>query len=112
MRRLYKGLTGQSHASPAPPGPGPRRIASVIPRRWRLREADDKSTTWRKAPPPAPAGRSLRRWLPLLVIILLVALFFLFGLQRYVSLASLRANHEWLARRWRRIWPLPCSPLS
>jgi uncharacterized membrane protein YdjX (TVP38/TMEM64 family) len=48
--------------------------------------------------PAGPGRRSLRRWLPLLLIILLVALFFLFGLQRYVSLASLRANHEWLAQ--------------
>src|SRR3954470_17405830 len=48
--------------------------------------------------PAAPGPRSLRRWLPLLIIILLLGLFFLFGLQRYVSLASLRANHEWLAR--------------
>jgi uncharacterized membrane protein YdjX (TVP38/TMEM64 family) len=48
---------------------------------------------------PADLGlRSLRRWLPLLLILLLIALFFLFGLERYVSLASLRANHDWLAR--------------
>jgi len=48
--------------------------------------------------PAGPGPRSLRRWLPLLLIILLLALFFLFGLQRYVSLVSLRAHHEWLAR--------------
>jgi uncharacterized membrane protein YdjX (TVP38/TMEM64 family) len=48
--------------------------------------------------PADPGLRSLRRWLPLLLILLLVALFFLFGLERYVSLASLRANRDWLAR--------------
>jgi uncharacterized membrane protein YdjX (TVP38/TMEM64 family) len=48
--------------------------------------------------PAGPGPRSLRRWLPLLLIILLVALFFLFGLQRYVSLTSLRTHHEWLAQ--------------
>ena len=48
--------------------------------------------------PAGPGPRSLRRWLPLLLIILLVALFFLFGLQRYATLASLRAHHEWLAQ--------------
>lgn len=47
---------------------------------------------------PADSGlRSLRRWLPLALIVLLIALFFLLGLQRYVSLASLSAHHEWLA---------------
>ena len=48
-----------------------------------------------------PAGkgqRSLRRWLPLLLIVAGIGLFFLFGLQRYLSLDSLRANHAWLAR--------------
>ena len=48
-----------------------------------------------------PAGRgqrSLRRWVPLLLIVAGIGLFFLFGLQRYLSLDSLRANHAWLAR--------------
>jgi uncharacterized membrane protein YdjX (TVP38/TMEM64 family) len=47
-----------------------------------------------------PAGegqRSLRRWVPLLLILAFVALFFLFGFQRYLSLDGLRANHAWLA---------------
>ena len=46
--------------------------------------------------PADPGLRSLRRWLPLALILLLIALFFVFGLQRYVSLASLAAHREWL----------------
>jgi uncharacterized membrane protein YdjX (TVP38/TMEM64 family) len=52
-----------------------------------------------------PAGegqRSLRRWVPLLLILACVALFFILGLQRYVSLDGLRANHAWLAAQVER----------
>ena len=49
---------------------------------------------------PAGSGpRGLRRWLPLLLIFVLVALFFLLGFQNYISLTSLRAHHAWLARQ-------------
>ena len=43
-----------------------------------------------------PAGyrpHGLRRWLPLLLILVLVAAFFLLGFQNYISLASLRARN-------------------
>ena len=49
---------------------------------------------------PAGSGpHGLRRWLPPLLILVLVAAFFLLGLQNYISLASLRAHHAWLARQ-------------
>src|SRR5215469_8842910 len=49
---------------------------------------------------PAGSGpHGLRRWLPLLLILLLVAAFFLLGFQNYISLASLRAHHAWLAHQ-------------
>lgn len=41
-------------------------------------------------------SRAIRRWLPLLVIVLGAGLFFAFGLQRYLSLEALRANRDWL----------------
>jgi uncharacterized membrane protein YdjX (TVP38/TMEM64 family) len=41
--------------------------------------------------------RSLRRWLPLVLIAAGIVLFFLLGLQRYLSLEALRAHHAWLA---------------
>ena len=40
--------------------------------------------------------QGLRRWLPLIVIVLATALFFAFGLQRYISLEAFRANRDWL----------------
>ncbi len=49
--------------------------------------------------PARPGLRRLRRWLPLLVILALIALAFALGLQRYLSLDSLRAHHAWLARQ-------------
>jgi uncharacterized membrane protein YdjX (TVP38/TMEM64 family) len=41
-------------------------------------------------------SRAIRRWLPLLAILVSVGLFFAFGLQRYLSLEALRANRDWL----------------
>lgn len=38
----------------------------------------------------------LRRWLPLIAIVLGSAAFFALGLQRYLSLETLRANRDWL----------------
>src|SRR5215470_1882916 len=56
---------------------------------------------------PAGSGsHGLRRWLPLLLILVLIAAFFLLGLQNYVSLASLRAHHAWLARQVAEHLPL------
>lgn len=46
--------------------------------------------------PKSEEKRGLRRWLPVLAIVLGAALFFAFGLQRYLSLDSLRANRDWL----------------
>lgn len=48
------------------------------------------------APPKAVQNHSLRRWLPLLAIVLAAGLFFAFGLQRYLSLETLRANRDWI----------------
>jgi len=56
---------------------------------------------------PAGSGpHGLRRWLPLLLILVLVAAFFLLGLQNYISLASLRTHHAWLARQVAEHLPL------
>jgi len=41
-------------------------------------------------------SRAIRRWLPLLAILVCAGLFFAFGLQRYLSLEALRANRDWL----------------
>lgn len=38
----------------------------------------------------------IRRWLPLLAIVLAAAAFFAFGLQHYLTLDALRANRDWL----------------
>ncbi|HEY2892423.1 MAG TPA: TVP38/TMEM64 family protein [Dongiaceae bacterium] len=38
----------------------------------------------------------IRRWLPLLAILLAAAAFFAFGLQHYLTLEALRANGNWL----------------
>ena len=46
--------------------------------------------------PKTPAKQGIRRWLPLLAILLGAALFFAFGLQRYLSLDALKANRDWL----------------
>jgi uncharacterized membrane protein YdjX (TVP38/TMEM64 family) len=46
--------------------------------------------------PKTPARQGIRRWLPLLAILLGAALFFVFGLQRYLSLDALKANRDWL----------------
>ena len=48
------------------------------------------------SPPKAVQNRSLKRWLPLLVIVLAAGLFFALGVQRYLSLDALRANRDWL----------------
>jgi len=48
----------------------------------------------------------MRRWLPLLLILAGVALFFLLSLDRYLSLASLRAHQAWLAAEVARHLPL------
>jgi uncharacterized membrane protein YdjX (TVP38/TMEM64 family) len=48
-------------------------------------------------PAAKPGPRKFWRWLPVLAILLLLILFFAFGLQRYVSLQSLKAHHDWLA---------------
>jgi uncharacterized membrane protein YdjX (TVP38/TMEM64 family) len=48
------------------------------------------------SPPKAGQNRSLKRWLPLLAIILAAGLFLALGLQRYLSLDALRANRDWL----------------
>ncbi|WBV63943.1 hypothetical protein PGH43_04140 [Legionella pneumophila 130b] len=39
---------------------------------------------------------AIKTWLPLLIIIVLLGLFLGLGLNKYVSFASLRDNHEWL----------------
>jgi len=44
---------------------------------------------------PSEKG-GIRRWLPLLAIILAAAAFFAFGLQHYLTLDALRANRDWL----------------
>ena len=49
-----------------------------------------------KGPAKSMESRAIRRWLPLLVIVLGAGLFFAFGLQRYLSLEALRANRDWL----------------
>src|SRR5262249_31968983 len=48
-------------------------------------------------PAAEPGSRHLWRWLPVVVILLLLVLFFVFGLERYVSLQSLKTHHDWLA---------------
>jgi uncharacterized membrane protein YdjX (TVP38/TMEM64 family) len=47
--------------------------------------------------PASQEKAGFRRWLPLLAIALGIALFFVFGLQRYLSLDALEANRAWLA---------------
>ncbi len=47
-------------------------------------------------PPRDEQKQGLRRWLPLIVIVLAAALFFALGLQRYISLEALRAHRDWL----------------
>jgi uncharacterized membrane protein YdjX (TVP38/TMEM64 family) len=46
--------------------------------------------------PKGQQKRGIRRWLPVLAIVLGAALFFAFGLQRYLSLDALKANRDWL----------------
>jgi uncharacterized membrane protein YdjX (TVP38/TMEM64 family) len=46
--------------------------------------------------PKFEGKHGLRRWLPLLAIVLGAALFFALGLQRYLSLEALKANRDWL----------------
>ncbi len=46
--------------------------------------------------PKGEEKRGIRRWLPVLAIALGAALFFAFGLQRYLSLEALKANRDWL----------------
>jgi uncharacterized membrane protein YdjX (TVP38/TMEM64 family) len=47
--------------------------------------------------PKSQQKRGIRRWLPVLAIVLGAALFFAFGLQRYLSLDALKANRDWLS---------------
>ncbi len=46
--------------------------------------------------PKSRQKQGIRRWLPVLAIALGAALFFAFGLQRYLSLDALKANRDWL----------------
>ena len=46
--------------------------------------------------PKASEKGGIRRWLPLLAILLATAAFFAFGLEHYLSLEALRANRDWL----------------
>jgi uncharacterized membrane protein YdjX (TVP38/TMEM64 family) len=46
--------------------------------------------------PKSVEKRDIWRWLPVLAIALGAALFFAFGLQRYLSLEALRTNRDWL----------------
>jgi uncharacterized membrane protein YdjX (TVP38/TMEM64 family) len=49
---------------------------------------------------PAARGRRwIRQWLPLLAILLGIVLFFAFGLQHYLTFASLKAHRAWLQQQ-------------
>ncbi|SRR5579885_1457040 len=92
MRRLYRGLTRRSQRRP------PFLACAGI--RGMARPRSRCKIDWMAQGIPARPGlRRLRRWLPLLVILALIALAFALGLQRYLSLDSLRAHHAWLARQ-------------
>ncbi len=98
MSRLYKGLTSESQRFPCA-GAGP--AAASLRRMLRVATARSRCYIKHMAQgiPTGDGKRSLRRWLPLMLIAVAVAAFFLLGLQRYLTLDSLKAHHAWLAQR-------------